>query len=84
MAKLIINDQEIEVNDGDKIVDAIEEAGVPIGCSNGVCGTCEIQVTEGMNFLSELNDEEKDLGMEGNRRLGCQCTISGGTVKVTY
>ncbi len=84
MAILIINDQEIELEDGAKIVDAIEEAGVPIGCSNGVCGTCEIEVVEGMDNFSGLNDEEKDLGMEGAKRLGCQCTISGGTVKITY
>lgn len=84
MATLIINDQEIEIEDGEKIVDAIEEAGVPIGCSNGVCGTCEIEVVSGMENLSELNDEEKDLGMEGQKRLGCQCTISSGTVKITY
>lgn len=84
MAKLIINDQEVVIEDGEKIVDAIEEAGVPIGCSNGVCGTCEIEVTSGMENLSELNDEERDLGMEGSKRLGCQCTISGGTVTITY
>jgi len=84
MAILIINDQEIEITDGEKIVDAIEEAGVPIGCSNGVCGTCEVEVIEGMDNLSPLNDEEKDLGMEGNKRLGCQCDILSGTVKLTY
>jgi ferredoxin len=84
MATLVINGSEIEVGDGEKIVDAIEEAGVPIGCSNGVCGTCEIEVVEGMGNLSELNDEEKDLGMEGTKRLGCQCVINGGTVKITY
>ncbi len=84
MANLIINDQEIEIADGEKIVDAIEEAGVPIGCSNGVCGTCEIDVVSGMENLSEITDEEKDLGMEGTKRLGCQCSISGGSVKITY
>ena len=30
MAKLILNDDEIEVPDGENIVDFIEEAGVPI------------------------------------------------------
>lgn len=84
MAKLILNDEEIEVEDGAKIVDAIEEAGVPIGCSNGVCGTCEIEVIEGMENFSERNQEETDLGMTGNKRLGCQCTINSGTVKITY
>ena len=84
MAKLILNDEEIEIEDGENIVDAIEEAGVPIGCSNGVCGTCEVEVLDGMDNLSELNQEEEDLGMEGNKRLGCQCVIKAGTVKMTY
>ena len=84
MGKLILNDEEIDVPDGENIVDFIEEAGVPIGCSNGVCGTCEVEVLEGMNNLSELNQEEEDLGMEGNKRLGCQCNLLSGTVKMTY
>ena len=84
MAKLILNDEEIEIPDGENIVDYIEEAGVPIGCSNGVCGTCEVEVLSGMNNLSEVNQEEEDLGMEGNKRLGCQCEINGGEVKMTY
>ena len=84
MAKLILNEEEIEVPDGENIVDYIEEAGVPIGCSNGVCGTCEIEVEEGMANFSERNQEETDLGMEGNKRLGCQCVISGDVVKISY
>ena len=84
MAKIILNDEELEIEDGKKIVELIEEAGVPIGCSNGVCGTCEIEVLEGMDNLSKINEEEEDLGMEGNRRLGCQCEIKSGTVKMTY
>ena len=42
MGVLYLNDDEIEIPDGENIVDYIEEAGVPIGCSNGVCGTCEM------------------------------------------
>lgn len=84
MAKLILNDEEIELEDGEKIVDAIEEVGVPIGCSNGVCGTCEVEVLEGMANLSPVNQEEEDLGMEGSKRLGCQCHILKGEVKMTY
>lgn len=84
MAKIILNDEEIEIADGETIVESIEEAGVPIGCSNGVCGTCEVEVLEGMENLSPINQEEEDLGMEGNRRLGCQCVIKSGTVTLTY
>ncbi|RAP30317.1 ferredoxin [Candidatus Marinamargulisbacteria bacterium SCGC AG-343-D04] len=84
MAKLTLNDEDIEIPNGENIVDFIEEAGVPIGCSNGVCGTCEVEVLEGMDNLSPINQEEEDLGMEGNKRLGCQCVIKGGDVKMTY
>ena len=84
MGKLILNDDEIDIEDGENIVDYIEEAGVPIGCSNGVCGTCEIEVLDGMENFSEITQEEEDLGMEGNKRLGCMCVLNKGTVKVTY
>ena len=84
MAKLVINDDEYEIEDGVNITDTIEEAGIPIGCSNGVCGTCEIEVLEGMENFSELNQEEEELGMEDQQRLGCQCVIKQGTVKGTF
>jgi ferredoxin len=84
MAKLFVNEQEIDIADGEKIVDAIEEAGVPIGCSNGVCGTCEVEVVAGMDNLTPVNDEERDLGMEGNKRLGCQCSILHGEVTLKF
>ena len=84
MATLNLNDEEINIPDGENIVDYIEEAGVPIGCSNGVCGTCEVEVLGGMENLSPLNQEEEDLGMEGNKRLGCQCILNSGNVKMTY
>lgn len=84
MAKLILNGNEIDVEENTRIVDAIEEAGVPIGCSNGVCGTCEVEILDGMQYLNDMTEEEEDLGMEGNKRLGCQCELSGGTVSMEY
>ena len=84
MAKLVLNNVEIEVQEGIRIVDAIEEAGVPIGCSNGVCGTCEVEIISGMENLNKRTEEEEDLGMEGNKRLGCQCIANGGVVEMEY
>tara|TARA_Y100001935_G_scaffold251096_2_gene252356 strand:+ start:4543 stop:4797 length:255 start_codon:yes stop_codon:yes gene_type:complete len=84
MAKLVLNDQEIEVEENVRIVDSIEEAGVPIGCSNGVCGTCEVEVIEGMENLNSMTEEEEDMGMEGNKRLGCMCEVTGGKVVMEY
>ncbi len=84
MAKLILNDEEFEVVDGENIVETIEEAGVPIGCSNGVCGTCEVEIISGKDNLNTLTEEEEDLGMDGDRRLGCQLCVTKGEVELTY
>ena len=84
MAKLIIDGVEYEVTDGTQIAEFCEKAGIPFSCNSGVCGTCQIEVQEGAENLGELNKEELDLGMDRNNRLGCQCVIKGGIVKVTY
>ena len=34
--------------------------------------------------LREGKRPQEDLGMEGNKRLGCQCVIQKDTVKMTY
>jgi len=87
MAKLIIegNDEEYELPDGSPIAEACEEAGVPFACTEGVCGTCVVEVVEGMNNLSEFNTAEADfLGELDRERLACQCHIRGGCVKLKF
>jgi len=84
MAKIIIDNIEYEVEDGSRIDAICEQAGIPFSCNSGVCGTCQIEVLEGADNLGELNQEENDLGMDRNHRLGCQCSVKAGTVKVTY
>lgn len=84
MAKLIIDGIEHDIPDGQPIDAACEGAGIPFSCNSGVCGTCQIEIQEGAENLSELNKEEEDLGMDRNNRLSCQCKILQGTVKVTY
>jgi ferredoxin len=87
MAKLVFveNCETIEVPDGAPIVDACEQAGVPIACSEGVCGACVIEVIEGMEHLSNLSEAEADfLGESGNERLACQCRVNQGTVKIKF
>lgn len=84
MAKLIIDGVEHNLVDGSKIDDLCEQEGIPFSCNSGVCGTCQIEVLEGADNLDELNEEEKELGMDRNNRLSCQCSIKGGIVKVTY
>lgn len=84
MAKLFIDNIEYDVPDGKPMAEACETAGIPFSCNSGVCGTCQITILEGAENLSDLNREEKDLGMDQTHRLGCQCIIKSGTVKVTY
>ena len=85
MAKLIHHDtnEEHHLEDGSELQEACEEAGVPFACTEGVCGTCVIEVTEGMENLSEFSEAEADfLGDLGCERLACQCKIMGGCVKI--
>ena len=84
MAKLIIDNIEYEISDGEQIAAVCEGAGIPFSCNSGVCGTCQIEILEGEENLNELNREETDLAQDRNHRLSCQCKILSGTVKVTY
>lgn len=87
MGKLIFVDtgDEIEVPDEEKIATACEDAGVPFACTEGVCGTCVIEVKEGMENLSSFTQEEKDfLGDMSCERLACQCRIKKGIVKIKF
>jgi len=87
MAKLIFENsgEEKELLDGSAIAEACEEEGVPFACTEGVCGTCVIEVVEGMDNLSPFTQEEKDfLGEQDRERLACQCKIRGGCVKIQF
>jgi ferredoxin len=88
MAKLIFehNDEEHELEDGSPIAECCEEGGVPFACTEGVCGTCVIEVKEGFENLSEPTQEEEDFLGEGtlDERLACQCKIKCGDVKISF
>lgn len=88
MAKLVFghNNEEIELPDDSPITEACEEAGVPFACTEGVCGTCVIEVLEGKENLSAPTQEEEDFLGEGtcDERLACQCRIKQGKVKITF
>lgn len=87
MAKLIFVDtgEERELEEGSRIEEACEETGVPFACTEGICGTCVIEVVEGMENLSEFTQEERDfLGDLDRERLACQCRIQCGCIKVKF
>jgi ferredoxin len=85
VGKLIFNHsgEEKDVPDGAPLQPACEEAGVPFACTEGICGTCLIEVVEGMENLSPPNQAEFDfLGEPGRERLACQCKMKSGSVKI--
>lgn len=86
MAKLIFNGkEEADLIDGSPIKPFCEENGVPFACEEGICGTCIVEVTEGMDNLSDFTQEEVDfLGEQNRERLACQCKIKCGLVKIKY
>ena len=85
MAKIKTDEKEVEVADGSAIKSACEELGVLFSCEDGVCGTCLIEVEDGMDNLSICTKKEKNMGIDGNFRLACQCKIKDGEVKIkTY
>ena len=88
MAKLIFDDtkEEVEVEDGASIQEECEELGVPFACTEGICGTCVIEIVEGGENLTEPTQEELDfLGDDcENERLACQCKIKSGVVKIQF
>ena len=88
MAKLIFdhNDEEIELEDDSPIAEECEQAGVPFACTEGVCGTCVIEVKEGKENLSPPTQEEEDFLGEGtcHERLACQCRIKRGSVRIAF
>ena len=87
MGKIIFEEtgESEELEEGESLIEVCEEAGVPFACTEGVCGTCVIEVTEGMENLTDFTQEEEDfLGELGCERLACQCKLKRGTVKIKF
>ena len=74
--ELHFNGRQTEATPGLSLFDQAESLGiqVPTSCrKNGKCKECVVEVTEGMDCLSERLPAEKHL--KGNFRLSCSCCI---------
>lgn len=92
----IINDfLAINVKPGATIQDVVEASGsaLPFGCRDGQCGTCAIEIVQGMEFLSDKTEKEVKVLKEilagtctPNTRLACQMRIEkpNGVVRIKY
>jgi len=78
-----------EVDYDDTLVDATFRYELPIRyrCERAVCTTCLVEVIEGLENLSPMEDREKQtltaIKAKPNWRLGCQLSILGD-VKIDY
>ncbi|MBI5383244.1 MAG: (2Fe-2S)-binding protein [Verrucomicrobia bacterium] len=73
-----------DVPPGELLLDAGEKAGVDMeaGCFNCSCGTCVVEVTDGMANLEEPTPEELDVLDQWNKdperfRLTCCVKVKG-------
>lgn len=89
------NDQKFEVEEGKILFDELERLGhsLPHGCLAGSCGSCRIEIVEGVQNLSPLsvveldtvesikknyNDTNRsDLIVNKNIRLSCRAKVLG-------
>lgn len=84
MARITIDGQFRELEEGEPILAACEELGVPFGCQAGSCGTCVIVVESGLENLHGPNHLEEDMGLRHNERLACQARIRSGEVVASW
>lgn len=82
MANLINGSQVVEINDNKDHIHACESIGVPFSCEDGRCGTCLVEVIEGSENLSPLNEKEQLFGLAENERLMCQARLQKGDVVI--
>ena len=77
------DNKQAQANPGDMLMNIAQanNASIPFGCKNGICGTCIIKVNKGMENLSPMEEKEKNtLAMFGagpQNRLTCQCKVNG-------
>jgi ferredoxin len=92
MAKVLFERTRHEVDwpEGGRLVDLCDRevrAGVPLACRHANCGTCRVEVREGIEHCEPAEDDERALlerigkGSE-TVRLGCQLVLRAGDGRV--
>lgn len=88
--RLLPEDHTVEAEDGETILHAAAEHGLPMGSNcGGVCGcsTCHVYVVVGEDSLEEMEDREADrldlaFDVRLNSRLGCQAQVNGADLVI--
>jgi 2Fe-2S ferredoxin len=75
----------VEAAEGGALVDICDEhfAPVPFSCRSASCGTCHVEVLDGMDLFEPPEPPEEDLlnliGGRGTSRLACQAKLKAGS-----
>lgn len=75
---------EVEAPEGGALVDLcdVHDAPIPFSCRSASCGTCRIDVTEGLDGFEPPSDEEADVlaifADPPTRRLACSAKLRPG------
>ena len=80
----------MEWPEGGRLLDLCDRdvrAGIPFACRDANCGTCRIEVQEGIELCEPPEQDELDMLQELNAtdpkiRLGCQLVIRAGDGRV--
>lgn len=75
---------DLEVDSGTLLMEALLKAGLPVASSchgDGICGKCRIQILEGAENLSKIQDVEQlvrdRLSVPKEYRISCQTRVLG-------
>jgi 2Fe-2S ferredoxin len=74
----------VEAPEGGDLVDLCDHilAPIPFSCRSASCGTCHVQILEGLDFFEPPGPDEAELlellGGEGPHRLACQARLLPG------
>jgi 2Fe-2S ferredoxin len=85
-----LQDVTVEVPKGTTVLEAAEQAGAQVGHSCGgvcACSTCHIWVRQGLDSLSEQQDDEMDrldqaFDVKASSRLACQSEVGDEDLEV--
>ncbi|PIS11185.1 MAG: hypothetical protein COT73_05325 [Bdellovibrio sp. CG10_big_fil_rev_8_21_14_0_10_47_8] len=82
----------IQVASGSNLMKSLLDAGLPVASSchgDGVCAKCRIQILQGQNSLSSIEETEKFLlekyQLKADIRISCQVQVFGDVeIDTTY
>ena len=80
MARIRLDGQGINVEDGSSMISPCEQLGIAFGCRVGECKVCKVKILEGMENLSPRKSQEE--GLPDDVRLACITNVIKGEVKI--